>query len=201
MEGADQGGAPGASRDAQDVAATLAGDPTAFDALVDRYKTRVYGVVYNILQNHDDAWDVTQEAFLKAYKSLHGYHGKSNFYTWLYRIAVNHAINYRKKRKDAVSVPLTGFEDSIERDPAYEELIVQEKASKDAVLGELKEKLNESLSKLSKEHRAVVVLHDIEGLHHKEIAKILKCSEGTVRSRLHYAHLQLQSLLSNYLKR
>jgi len=183
------------------VEQTLAGNPGAFDYLILKYRGRVYSVVYNIVNHHEDAYDLTQEAFLRAYKSLGSFKGKSNFYTWLYRIAVNHAINFKKRQKDALSISLNEFDSGIEKERVFKELVVEEKASKDALMGELQEKLNDSLQKLSEEHRVVVILHDVQRLPHGEIAKIVKCSEGTVRSRLHYAHLQLKALLSNYLKK
>ena len=186
--------------DSHYIEQTLAGNPSGFDWLINKYKSRVYSIIYNIVNHHEDAYDLTQEAFLRAYKSLKSYQGKSNFYTWLYRIAVNHAINFKRRRKESLSISLNEFDSSLEKDRIFKELVVQEKSSKSLLLTELKEKLNVSLSKLSEEHRVVVVLHDIEGLPHGEIAKIMSCSEGTVRSRLHYAHLQLQALLGNYLK-
>jgi RNA polymerase sigma-70 factor (ECF subfamily) len=179
---------------------TLSGNPGGFDQLIHKYRGRVYSVIYNIVNHHEDAYDLTQEAFVRAYKSLGNFKGKSNFYTWLYRIAVNHAINFKKRRKEALSISLNEFGSDVEKERVFKELVVEEKASKEAILGELQEKLNDSLQKLSEEHRIVVVLHDVQRLPHGEIAKIMKCSEGTVRSRLHYAHLQLKSLLSNYLK-
>jgi RNA polymerase sigma-70 factor (ECF subfamily) len=153
------------------------------------------------VNHHEDAYDLTQESFLRAYKSLKSYQGKANFYTWLYRIAVNHALNFKKRRKEALSISLNEFDQQIEKDRTFKELIVHEKASKSLLLSELQEKLNDSLGKLSEEHRAVVVLHDVEGLPHGDIAKIMGCSEGTVRSRLHYAHQQLKTLLAGYLKK
>ena len=182
------------------VEQTLAGNPGAFDHLVQKYRMRVYSVIYNIVNHHEDAYDLTQEAFLRAYKSLGSFRGKSNFYTWLYRIAVNHAINFKKRRKDMLSISLNDFDQEVEKERIFKELVVQEGASKQVLMGELQEKLNDSLQKLSEEHRIVVILHDVERLPHGEIAKIMKCSEGTVRSRLHYAHLQLKGLLGNYLK-
>lgn len=186
--------------DSKYIEATLSGDAAAFDTLIGRYRDRVYAVIYNIVNHHEDAYDLTQEAFLRAYKSLATYQGKAGFYTWLYRIAVNHAINFKKRRKDSLSISLNEFDENVERERIFKELMVQEKSSKELLLGELQEKLNNSLQKLSEEHRAVVVLHDIDGLAHGEIAKIMGCSEGTVRSRLHYAHLQLKTMLGNYLK-
>jgi RNA polymerase sigma-70 factor (ECF subfamily) len=174
------------------------GDASAFDQLIDRYKSRLYGVIYNMLSNHEDAADLSQEVFLKAFKSIHKFRSDSNFYTWLYRIGINTGLNFIKKRKEA---PLSLNPWNPE---AEEEQVLKELASPESVRGtldsdEIREKLNEALQKLSEEHRTVVVLHDIEGMRHQEIAKVLGCSEATARSRLFYAHQQLQGLLANYL--
>src|SRR3989344_6974492 len=144
------------------VEQTLAGNPGAFDHLVQKYRMRVYPVIYNIVNHHEDAYDLTQEAFLRAYKSLGSFRGKSNFYTWLYRIAVNHAINFKKRRKDMLSISLNDFDQEVEKERIFKELVVQEGASKQVLMGELQEKLNDSLQKLSEEHRIVVILHDVE---------------------------------------
>jgi RNA polymerase sigma factor (sigma-70 family) len=180
------------------VVRVQAGNAAAFDQLIERYKGRLYGVLYNMLGNHEDAADLSQEVFLKAFKSIHKFRSDSNFYTWLYRIGINTGLNHIKRRKE-VPLSLNPWNPEAEEDPALKEL-----ASKDSVGGaldveELRERLNESLQKLSEEHRTVVVLHDIEGMRHQEIAKVLGCSEATARSRLFYAHQQLQGLLAKYL--
>ena len=159
---------------------------------------RIYGVIYHMLGNHEDAADLSQETFIKVFKSIHSFRSKSNFYTWLYRIGVNSTLNFIKKRKDPF-LSLNEMDSSVEDQPVLKELTCREGVSRSMDREELQEKLNEALQKLSKEHRAVVVLHDIEGMKHQEIAKILGCSEATARSRLFYAHQQLQALLANYI--
>jgi RNA polymerase sigma factor (sigma-70 family) len=180
------------------IKSVQAGHASAFDQLIERYKGRLYGVLYNMLGNHEDAADLSQDVFLKAFKSIHKFRSDSNFYTWLYRIGINTGLNHIKRRKEA-PLSLNPWNPEAEEDPLLKEL-----ASKDSVGGvlamdELREKLNESLQMLSEEHRAVVVLHDIEGMKHQEVAKVLGCSEATARSRLFYAHQQLQGLLAKYL--
>ena len=111
---------------------------------------------------------------------------------------MNSTLNFIKKRKDPF-LSLNEMDSSVEDQPVLKELTCREGVSRSMDREELQEKLNEALQKLSKEHRAVVVLHDIEGMKHQEIAKILGCSEATARSRLFYAHQQLQALLANYI--
>jgi RNA polymerase sigma factor (sigma-70 family) len=174
------------------------GDAVAFDQLIEKYKLRVYGVIYNMVSNHEDASDLSQETFVRAFKSIHSFKSKANFYTWLYRIGVNTTLNFLKRRKEP-HLSLNEWDSDIDQDPALKELTSPDTGSNALDREELQQKLNEALQKLSEEHRAVVVLHDIEGLRHQEIAKILGCTEATARSRLFYAHQQLQSLLANYI--
>ncbi len=188
-----------ATQDREWISRVQEGDATAFDRLIDKYKSRLYGVIYNMLGNHEDAADLTQDSFVKAYKSITSFKSKANFYTWLYRIGVNTALNFLKRRKEAHLSLNEWDEEGLEEEPGYKELSSRETASGPLDREELQEKLNEALQKLSQEHRAVVVLHDIQGLRHQEVAKVLGCSEATARSRLFYAHQQLQALLANYL--
>ena len=174
------------------------GDGSAFDQLVEKHKTRIYGVIYNMLSNHEDAADLSQEVFVRAFKSINGFRSESNFYTWLYRIAVNTTLNFLRLRKEA-ALSLNAMAEDAEKDPVYQELTSNESAHRNLERQELQEILNEALQKLSEEHRMVVVLHDIEGLRHQEVAKVIRCTEATARSRLFYAHQQLQSLLAKYL--
>ena len=174
------------------------GDVAAFDQLVEKYKTKLYGMLYHMLGNHEDAADLSQEAFLKAFKSIASFRNQSSFYSWLYRIGMNVAINFLKRRKE-VHLHLNPWHSDIDEEPILKELTSKENVHQSLDRAELLEKLNEALQKLSNEHRAVVVLHDIEGVRHQEIAKVLGCSEATARSRLFYAHQQLQALLANYL--
>ncbi|MFH1066986.1 MAG: sigma-70 family RNA polymerase sigma factor [bacterium] len=183
------------------MASVLAGDIAAFDHLVLRYKERLYGVIYNMTSNHEDTNDLLMESFDKAFRSLPSFKGQASFYTWIYRIAMNRALNLlqkRKKNKNDFSLNDIQLEDAIQKEFLDASSLVD--PERQTELKELQIKLNESLQKLSDEHRAVVILYDIEGLSHGDIGRIMNCSEGTVRSRLHYAHKQLQKGLASYLK-
>jgi RNA polymerase sigma-70 factor (ECF subfamily) len=181
------------------VARAQRGDTGAFDILIERYKQRLYGTVYHMTSNHEDANDLVQDAFIKAYRSLHTFKGQSSFYTWIYRIAVNRTINFVKRRKNKGHISLNDLDSDIESDPDFIELMAHVTPRTEAGLNELQQKLNEALQKLSEDHRTVVVLHDVQGLTHADIAKIMRCPETTVRSRLFYARQQLQAILSKYL--
>jgi len=176
------------------------GDLEAYDELVRRYQERIYATVYHMTSNHEDANDLAQESFIKAFEALKTFKGGSSFYTWLYRIAVNKTINFLKQRKNRVHLSLNDLDFNAEHDPDLVALISDKTPRRDAGLAELQEKLNTALLKLSEPHRLVVVLHDVQGLSHDEIAKIMNCNIGTVRSRLFYARQQLQGYLSDYLK-
>ncbi|HMP75828.1 MAG TPA: sigma-70 family RNA polymerase sigma factor [Kiritimatiellia bacterium] len=185
--------------DVELVARARDGDYSAYEELVRRYQRRVYALVYNMTSHKQDAEDMVQDVFVKAYRSLHGFKGDSSFYTWIYRIAVNRTINFLKKRKrKAGDVSLDDVDQAIERDPDYVELRARESPVRDMTLNELQKKLNAALQTLSEKHRTVVVLHDIQGLPHEEIASITNSSVGTVRSRLFYARQHLQRELAEY---
>jgi RNA polymerase sigma-70 factor (ECF subfamily) len=176
------------------------GDLEAYDQLVRLYRERIYATIYHMTANHEDANDLAQESFIKAFQALKSFKGGSSFYTWLYRIAVNKTINFLKQRKNRVQMSLNDLDFNAEHDPDLVALISDKTPRREADLRELQEKLNIALLKLSEPHRLVVVLHDVQGLSHDEIAKVMDCNIGTVRSRLFYARQQLQSWLSNYLK-
>jgi RNA polymerase sigma-70 factor (ECF subfamily) len=178
----------------------LAGDVAAYDGLVLKYKERLYGVLYNMTSNHEDANDLSMESFNKAFRALGTFRKNSSFYTWIYRIALNQAINFlRKRRRRYKDLSLNDLDMDESRIPELQDASAIG-GDRSAELAELQKKLNESLQKLSEDHRAVVVLYDIDGMSHSDIARIMNCSEGTVRSRLHYAHQKLQKMLSGYLK-
>jgi RNA polymerase sigma-70 factor (ECF subfamily) len=176
------------------------GDLAAYDDLVRRYQERIYATVYHMTSNHEDANDLAQEAFIKAFHALKSFKGGSSFYTWVYRIAVNKTINFLKQRKNRMQMSLDDIDFNAEHDPDLVALISDKTPRRDINLAELQEKLNVAMQKLSESHRLVVTLHDIQGLSHEEIAKIMGCNIGTVRSRLFYARQQMQALLSDYLK-
>jgi len=181
------------------VRRTQRGDSAAFDVLVERYKERLYATVYHMTSNHEDANDLVQDTFIKAFKSLNSFRGQSSFYTWVYRIAVNRTINFVKRRKNRNQYSLDDLDSSIQTDPDLVEMMSHVTPRREVALMELHERLNEALQKLSEPHRVVVTMHDIQGMTHADIAKVIGCSEGTVRSRLFYARQQLQGLLSDYL--
>jgi RNA polymerase sigma-70 factor (ECF subfamily) len=182
------------------VAKARQGDLSAYDDLVRRYQERIYATVYHMTSNHEDANDLAQEAFIKAFHALKSFKGGSSFYTWVYRIAVNKTINFLKQRKNRAQMSLDDLDFNAEHDPDLVALISDKTPRRDIGLAELQEKLNEAMQKLSEPHRLVVTLHDVQGLSHEEIAKIMGCNIGTVRSRLFYARQQLQAHLSDYLK-
>jgi RNA polymerase sigma factor (sigma-70 family) len=176
------------------------GDLGAYDELVRRYQERIYATVYHMTANHEDANDLAQEAFIKAFQALRTFKGGSSFYTWVYRIAVNKTINFLKQRKNRSLMSLNDLDLNAEHDPDLVALISEKTPRREISLSELQEKLNTAMQKLSEPHRLVVTLHDVQGLSHEEIAKIMECNIGTVRSRLFYARQQLQAHLSDYLK-
>jgi len=181
------------------VAQTQNGDPRAFDQLVRKYSSRLYGLVYNMTSNHEDTNDLLQDIFAKAYRSIKGFKGKSSFYTWLHTIATNMTINFLKKRSRSYQMSLDDIDNGVHNDPEFIELTSSPDATREVNLKELQQRLNEAMMKLSNEHRAVVTMFDIQGMPHAEIGKILGISEGTVRSRLFYAHRQLQNYLQEFL--
>jgi len=150
--------------------------------------------------NHEDANDLTQETFIKGFQALKSFKGDSSFYTWVYRIAVNKTINFLKQRKNRSHLSLNDLDFNAENDPDLVALISDKTPRRDVNLTELQEKLNTAMMKLSAVHRLVVTLHDVQGMSHEEIGKIMDCNIGTVRSRLFYARQQLQAYLSDYLK-
>lgn len=176
------------------------GDLHAYDTLVRKYQERIYGTLYHMTANHEDANDLAQETFIKAFQALNSFKGGSSFYTWIYRIAVNKAINFLKQRKNRTQMSLDDLDYNAEHNPDFVALVSEKTPRREVNLSELQEKLNVAMQRLSEPHRMVVTLHDIQGLSHEEIAEIMDCNVGTVRSRLFYARQQLQGFLSEYLK-
>jgi len=176
------------------------GDLEAYDQLVQRYQERIYATVYHMTSNHEDANDLAQESFIKAFQALNSFKGGSTFYTWIYRIAVNKTLNFLKQRKNRFHMSLNDLDFNTENNPDLVALISDKTPRRAAGLKELQGKLNEALLKLSEHHRLVMVLHDVQGQSHEEIAEIMNCNIGTVRSRLFYARQQMQGWLADYLK-
>jgi RNA polymerase sigma-70 factor (ECF subfamily) len=191
---------PAPTEEAELVRRARRGDLAAYDDLVKRYQERIYATIYHMTSNHEDANDLAQDSFIKAFQALKSFKGGSTFYTWLYRIAVNKTINFLKQRKNRTHMSLNDIDFNAEHDTDLIALISEKTPRRDAGLNELQKKLNEALLKLSEPHRLVVVLHDVQGQSHEEIAEIMDCNIGTVRSRLFYARQQMQAELADYLK-
>jgi len=191
------------------VARAQSGDAAAFDSLVVKHSGKLYSLVFQMTANHDDTNDVLQDVWTKVYRSLAGFRGAAKFTTWIHSIAVNMTINFlrRRSKRQAVSLdarvfpsqgagtPLGSLAEEATLHPA---LISTQTPHSEANLSELQVRLGEALERLTPEHRAVVVMFDIQGLAHAEISAVLGVSEGTVRSRLFYAHRLLQGYLTDF---
>ena len=178
-----------------------AGDVASFDRLILKYRERVYGIIYHMTSNREDAADLTQDAFIKTFQSIHRFQGQSSFFTWLYRIAVNSALSHLRKHRlrSFFSLEKIDGDAPVSRE-IIDALTDKNGADRDTYVHELQEKLNEAMQKLSIRHRTVVTLFEIDGLSHQEIAEVMETSVGTVRSRLHYAKQLLQAELQPYMR-
>ena len=175
------------------IAECLEGRPAAFEELVRRYQDRLYNTVYRLLDNSEDAQDVVQEAFLSAYQALDRFKGDAQFFTWLYRIAVNTAISFKRKRRVALRLGRHGAEPDSPAEP-----LDSSESNRPGHLLEQAERersIRSALNRLSPEHRAVLILKDMEDMKYETIAGIMQIPIGTVRSRLHRARMELRSLL------
>jgi len=181
--------------DKQLIASFLEGDQSSFEKLVKKYQDKIYNTIYSITDNRTDAWDISQEVFIKVYHSLPSFRQNSNFYTWLYRIAVNQVKDFFRKRKSEKLVSIENFG----RKEKESFLSIFTSAPKTA-WQELKAKelqgiIQMALNSLSIKYRTIITLREIEGLSYSEIAEALGCSLGTVESRLYRARQKIRSLL------
>ncbi len=179
------------------------GNARAFEKLVERYQRKVYAVAFGMVRNRQDALDISQEAFIKVHRYLGNFQGSSSFYTWLYRIVVNLAIDHL--RKGGKGPPLD-YDDRVRRDesntagdPSILPSILGSNPSKSLGRKELLEHMQKALDALPPYHRAVIVMRELEGMSYKEMAKAMQVSKGTIMSRLHHARHKLQKLLEEYL--
>lgn len=177
-----------------------AGDVGAFDHLIHKYRERLFGIIYNLTSNREDTADLTQDAFIKAFQSINRFQGQSSFFTWLYKIAINSTLSHLRRNRLRTFFSFEQLHEDQTNTEIINALSDNQGADREACLRELQEKLNEALQKLSIKHRSVITLFEIDGLSHAEIAEIMNCSEGTVRSRLHYAKQFLQGELNKYLR-
>jgi RNA polymerase sigma-70 factor (ECF subfamily) len=181
------------------VRASRDGDQEAFGELVRKYQGKIYSLAYGMVGNHADADDLAQEIFLKTYRNIKKFRFKSSFYTWLYRIATNTIISRRKKLRGDSHLELKPQVLDIEGSPYLATRLGGEKGDRAMSSKEMKKDIYRAIDMLSDKHKEVVVMHDIEGIPHSEIAQILSISQGTVRSRLHYARERLQKELSEWI--
>lgn len=182
--------------DAAMVKAVLGGDSTAYRGLVEKYQSRVYSMVYGMIRNREDARDLTQEAFVKAFNNLKSFRLEASFYTWLYRIAMNVTIDHTRKRKRR---EVAGFEEDIanrDADGGIDEIHHQDSPSKALERKQLYKKIMDCLEKLPADQKQVILLRELEGLSYREISEVMGIPEGTVMSRLFYARKKMQKLLA-----
>ncbi len=175
------------------------GDDEAFRALFERYHRRAYSLAVGVVRNRDDALDVVQDAFIKAHKHIGKFEGNSSFYTWLYRIVMNLAIDHIRRTKRGKAVEFSealghGDSDSVGEDSLLPR-ILDENPGKSLVRKEMREHIGTALSELSDNHRAVLVMRELEGLSYEEMAEAMACSKGTIMSRLFHARRNMQKRL------
>ena len=182
--------------DLQLVARSQAGEAEAFNMLVNRYRSRAFAMIYNMVRNEQDAWDLAQDGFVKAWRSIGRFRGQSSFYTWLYRILMNVAIDAMRRKQIEGG---TEFDDALELKNIEPAAATRPKSEMEPAARlsdkELRARIDAAITKLSPEHRAVITLRELDGLEYQEIADMIGCSIGTVMSRLFYARKKLQSLL------
>jgi RNA polymerase sigma-70 factor (ECF subfamily) len=176
------------------------GGKEAFQELVRRYQKRIMAVALGMVHNPEDAMEIVQDAFVKAYENIDRFKGESSVYTWLYRIVVNRAIDFRRRERRH---PLVRFEDrhaGEERRESYEDSLKEERPNDpfQAVQSrEVGDRVTEAINELTPDHKAVILLREVEGLSYEEISRVMQCSKGTVMSRLHYARKKLQQKLKD----
>ena len=189
------------SDDIELVQQAAKGNREAFRILVEKYQSRLLTLAQEIVRSREEAEDVVQESFVKAYVSLHDFKGESSFFTWMYRITYNMAIDFRRKssRRGGDTLAYEESASSQEEHPATSVFMGSLESPDDVVTRrEQGLRLRQALDSLSEEHRAVIMLREIDGLSYAEIAKISGVSEGTVMSRLHYARKKLQGILQDF---
>lgn len=184
----------GRHHDDELIELTLNGQREAFGLLVRKYQDRLYNGMVQILRSGPEAEDTIQEAFILALTKLHTFKGKSNFFTWLYRISYNVAMTRLRRRKPTVSIDSAVADvqlDFPDDQPLADDRLVKQERAK---------QLMEALDKMSEEHRAILVLREMEEMDYSEISEVLEMPIGTVRSRLHRARIQLRELLETMME-
>ena len=177
-----------------------AGDRDSFRILVERYRSRIYNIIYGIMGSKDEAEDLSQEVFLNVYRFLHRFKGRSKFYTWLYRITVNICLRARKKKNKSNSI-LSLAELSETNNASGKMELADESFSSQKMLEnmELAHKIKSAINSLSEVLRTTFVLREFEDISYQELAKVFQCSKGTIKSRLSRAREELRQKLKLYI--
>lgn len=170
------------------------GEQEALRAIFDRYHKKIYRIAYGVVRQREDALDIVQEVFIKLFRSVKNFKGKSHFYTYLYRMTLNTAIDHSRKMKKVSTQNLDqdkGFQPSDEAEKRPDRIFLHK---------ELKERVNWAMGKLPPDQRAALLFREVEGLSYQGMAETMGCSIGTVMSRLHYGRKRIQELLKDYVK-
>jgi RNA polymerase sigma-70 factor (ECF subfamily) len=185
--------------DVELVAASQGGDMVAFEELVARHRDKIYARAFSMMRNEEEAIDLSQEAWVKAWQRLKQFQGDSSFATWMTRIVINLCLDQlrRQKRTRAESIEQLDEElGGVERQMP----VIATNPSEGLERSELRKRIDKAMNQLSYEHRTVLILHEFEEMEYKQIAKVMNCSIGTVMSRLFYARRRLASLLQSLKK-
>ena len=191
-------------RDKELVALAQRGDSNAFRELFDRYHRRAFAVALGVVKNKQDALDIVQDAFIKVHKHIQNFQGTASFYTWLYRIVMNLSIDHVRKAKKGRDLD---YDDKVGRDDenvagdgAIVPTILESNPKKTVLRRELAEAIQQALGTLSEDHRAVILLREVEGLSYEEMARVLEVPKGTIMSRLFHARRNMQAALADYVQ-
>ena len=172
------------------------GDKEAFKEIVERYQRKIIAVALGMVHNREDAIEIAQETFVKAFENLDKFKGESSLYTWLYRIVVNRAIDFQRRERRH---PTVALEDRAGNE-GYDELTKEERLEdpyQQVQAREIGDRVAAAINELTPDHKAVILLREVEGLSYDEISRVMHCSKGTVMSRLHYARKKLQKKLKD----
>jgi RNA polymerase sigma-70 factor (ECF subfamily) len=186
--------------DAELVDAARRGDRDAFRTLFERYHRKAYALAFGVLRHQDDALDVVQDAFIKAHKYLDKFEGHSSFYTWLYRIVMNLAIDHLRKHRRVKPVELDE-QHLDESDDALLPKILGANPGRALMDKEIRARIDQALGELSDNHRAVLIMRELEGMSYEEMAQAMGCSKGTIMSRLFHARKNMQKQLVDLVDR
>ena len=181
------------------VSASKSGDLEAFEQLVARHRDKIYGRALTMTRNEDEAIDLSQEAWVKAWQRLGQFQGDSSFLTWMTRITINLCLDHLRRQQRVRTESIEEMDEEsggVERQLPVVEVRPAEKMDRQT----LRIRIDEALGQLSKDHRTVLILHEFEGLEYKEIAKRMECSIGTIMSRLFYARRKMATILADLRK-